>query len=533
MTACSTLALLAASSPALAESMKMIPPAPMSLTHYQTLKTSNPELLQKLTHFHAVAQAPQALPVANSVWRPLVHQPSFAAMSPLLLSDGSVLVGDANGSADGGTGESWYKLTPNIEGSYIAGTWTKLADMQAGYTPLYTASALLPDGRVIIEGGEYINGNAVWSGQGSIYDPVADSWSAVAPPAGMAMTSSIGDASGIVLADGTFMLSPVYQPASGPQQLFNAAKLTWTATGLNNKISNDEDSQALTRGDNILTTASYNNSKVGVGAELYDAKTGKWVVITKPPVQLWDKNGEIGPEVNMLNGAVFAFGSTLGHTAILNGRTWTIGPDMPIIGGQRYGMADAPATVLPSGKILAMGGPGYAATPSHFFLYDGKTFTQTADTPNAPGDSNFQGNMLVLPTGQILLTDQSGDIEIYTDPGAPVAGNAPKGISVPTTLSTGPIFTLKGSQLGGTTQGAAYGDDYQSATNYPIVRIINVATKHVFYARTFGFSTMAITPNAASTASFTLPAGIETGASKLEVIASGFASAPVAVTVTK
>ena len=81
-------------------------------------------------------------------------------------------------------------------------------------------------------------------------------------------------------------------------------------------------------------------------------------------------------------------------------------------------------------------------------------------------------------------------------------------------------------------QGAAYGDDYQSATNYPIVRIINTATKHVFYGRTFNFSQMSINLNASSTASFTLPAGIETGASKLEVIASGFASAPVAVTIT-
>ena len=40
------------------------------------------------------------------------------------------------------------------------------------YTPLYFASAILPDGRMIVEGGEYIGENPVWSNQGAIYNPV-------------------------------------------------------------------------------------------------------------------------------------------------------------------------------------------------------------------------------------------------------------------------------------------------------------------------------------------------------------------------
>ncbi len=404
--------------------------------------------------------------------------------------------------------------------------------MQAGYEPLYVASAILPDGRVIIEGGEYNNGDGVWSGQGSLYDPVANTWTPVSPPAGMGQTSSIGDANGIVLDNGTFMLTPVYTPPSGAQQLFNASTLSWTASGTNNVIGSDEASQSLLQNGRVLTTAAYDNSKKKTQAALYNYKNGYWARIGAPPVQLWDENGEIGPQVTMLNGDVFAFASTPGHTATYSkSGVWTAGPDMPIVDSKQYGMADAPATVLPSGRILAMGGPGYAQTTAHFFVYDGTSFTQTDDTPNAPTESDYQGNMLLLPTGQVLLTDQSGDVEIYTDPAAPVAGAAPTNVSVPATLKAGSTYTLRGAQLGGVTQGASYGDDYQSATNYPIVRITNNATGHVFYARTSNFSAMTVTPAARSTASFTLPAGVETGASRLFVVASGFASSPVAVTV--
>ena len=45
-----------------------------------------------------------------------------------------------------------------LYGSYQNGVWLLLPLPPAGYNPLYFASAVLPDGRVIIEGGEYNNG---------------------------------------------------------------------------------------------------------------------------------------------------------------------------------------------------------------------------------------------------------------------------------------------------------------------------------------------------------------------------------------
>jgi FG-GAP-like repeat len=79
--------------------------------------------------------------------------------------------------------------------------------------------------------------------------------------------------------------------------------------------------------------------------------------------------------------------------------------------------------------------------------------------------------------------------------------------------------------------GASYGDDYQSDTNFPLVQIVNNATGHTFFARTFNHSTRSVAVNAAVTTSFQAAAATETGASTLYVIANGIASAGTAIMV--
>jgi cell division septation protein DedD len=82
-------------------------------------------------------------------------------------------------------------------------------------------------------------------------------------------------------------------------------------------------------------------------------------------------------------------------------------------------------------------------------------------------------------------------------------------------------------------QAVAYGDDYQAATNYPLVRFTNNATHHVFYARTHSHSTMAVaTGSALVYTEFDVPIRIERGPSSLVVVANGIASKPVEVDVS-
>jgi hypothetical protein len=138
--------------------------------------------------------------------------------------------------------------------------------------------------------------------------------------------------------------------------------------------------------------------------------------------------------------------------------------------------------------------------------------------------------MLVLPTGQILFTDFFF-VSVYNPSGTYDLAWAPRIQSAPATVSPGGSYVISGHGFNGMSQGAAYGDDQQSATNYPLVRITNNATGHVFYSRTHDHSSMGVASGAFVSTLFDVPANEELGPSQLVVVANGIPSAPVAVTV--
>src|SRR5947199_7383971 len=127
---------------------------------------------------------------ASQTWEPLTNQPTFNPGVMLLLTDGTVIMHSEPNCLTCTTTDysSWYKLTPDSSGSYVNGTWTQVASLPATYSPLYHSSAVLPDGRLIIEGGEYLLSLdqtqfiPTWTAQGAIYDPVTNAWTMVAPP---------------------------------------------------------------------------------------------------------------------------------------------------------------------------------------------------------------------------------------------------------------------------------------------------------------------------------------------------------------
>ena len=198
-------------------------------------------------------------------WVPLKNLPSVGVTNPLLLTDGTVIV-QAIFTPD------WWRLTPDEYGNYANGTWSQIASMPGDYAPLFYASAVLPDGRVIVEGGEFLCGagcgDSVWSNRGAIYDPVANRWTAVAPPPGW---TGIGDAASVVLANGTLMLAT----CCGPQNaLLNAKTLTWTLTGKNKADSNNEEGWTLLPNGLVLTVDTGNPSDP-TNSEVYAPSTGR------------------------------------------------------------------------------------------------------------------------------------------------------------------------------------------------------------------------------------------------------------------
>jgi hypothetical protein len=139
-------------------------------------------------------------------------------------------------------------------------------------------------------------------------------------------------------------------------------------------------------------------------------------------------------------------------------------------------------------------------------------------------------NFLMLPTGQVMVVDQA-DAYVYNSTLSQVASWAPVISTAPTDVTSGTTYTITGKQLSGRTAGAYYGDDWQSFTNFPLVRVVNNASGQVVYANSTSISTFSIAQNVAGSFKFTLPSKAQTGAATLYVVASGSRSAGQAITV--
>jgi hypothetical protein len=460
-------------------------------------------------------------PITSS-WKAVKNQPTWQTDTALLLTDGTVMMHQYNSGI-------WWRLTPDITGSYVNGTFTQLASMQKNYAPLYFASQVLADGRVLVEGGEYNNLSQDETNLGNIYDPTTNTWTIVSPPSGW---STIGDSPAIVLPDGTFMMGQGGF-SSEKQVNFNATTLTWTAITGNGKADGfSEEGFALLPDGNVLTVDVSN----GTNSEMYNPSTQKFTSAGSTIASL-PNGGEMGPLLQRPDGSVVAFGASV-HTSMYSTSTglWTQGPDFP----NKDDMADAPAAILPDGNILVFTSPGvFTGTGTFYeFTYPGNTFVTAPNTATGTKLQSWQSRMLLLPTGQIMWIPASGsqplvhDVEIYSSQGTVNTAWKPTITSVPTTLTHGNSYTISGTQFNGFSAGGAYGDDAQFSTSYPIVRIKNKATKHVFYARTHDHSTMGIaTGSTTVSTTFDVPAGIETGASAIFVVANGIASAPKSVTI--
>jgi hypothetical protein len=408
---------------------------------------------------------------------------------------------------------------------------------------------------MIVEGGEYIGENAVWSNQGEIYNPVTNKWRSVAPPAGW---TNMGDAASEVLDNGTFMLQqPCNTCLTDPdpvvdQALLNAKTLTWTVIpGTGKEDPNDEEGYTLLPNGQVLTLDVWEG--IG-GTQVFNPATDTWLFAgdTAPggdPVDLWPVV-EIGPQVEMPGGNVFVVGAGTStqepptkcttdlptQTALYNYQAakWTAGPEIPAIDGQEMDSTDGPGSILPDGNVLFDVGACVYNAPMHFFVYHAasNTLTQVPDVPNAPNDAPYYTRLLALPNGQVLFNDGSNQMEVYTAGGKPSSAWAPsiKFLSS-TTLAPGGTYSLSGTQLAGLDQGATYGDDVQDNTNFPLVRITNSATGVVTYARTFGWTSVSVAAGTKSSTQFTLPPGTPAGKSTLVVVANGIASRPVTVTI--
>jgi hypothetical protein len=264
------------------------------------------------------------------------------------------------------------------------------------------------------------------------------------------------------------------------------------------------------------------------------------------PVNLVEASStEIGPAILLPDGRIFCTGAT-GYTALFTMPTivdqpgnWTIGPTFPTENGQQLIAKDAPASLLPNGKVLCTASPaagcdarfeGYCP-PTYFFEFDPRDGSLLpVPTPTNSTGPCFTGRMLLVPSGEVLFSNRTQDIEVYIPGGEPDPKWLPRITEFPEEIKAGQTYVLRGEQINGLSQACSYGDDAQMATNYPIVRVSNAANGSVVFFRTLNHSTMAVaTKNTSVTTNIQVPQSIQPGQWNLVVIANGIASDPKTV----
>ncbi len=470
----------------------------------------------------------------NGDWTVIAHRLPHGdgAQTMMLLSDGTVMVHGGSGNAS----RNFYELTPNAQGSYVHGSWTRMPRMKLAR--LYYNSDVLTGGKVLVVGGEYSGPYTAQTeiNRGEIYDPVAGTWTKIAP----FPQRYLGDAPTEVLADGSVLVA---SPTNSQTYIYHPSSNTWTQTGdmQFGDTSSEEDWVKLPDGS-ILTYDISSSIASGVPtAQRYVPALHQWVSAGQLPVALSSARVgyELGAGVLLPDGRAFYLGAT-GKTAFYSSPTaanptgsWTAGPVLPC----HLAAGDAPAAVLPNGDVLMALSPKIRAnpvtgahaiypSPTLIFEYNPASNRFTDVTPAGFGfrlTASFATTMLVLPTGHVLVCDDRGRIAVYTPGGSPEAAWRPAIDGI--VQDAGGTFTLTGTQLNGLSEGAYYGDDNEMASNYPIVQL-TACDGRVSYASTTGWQSLVATGSLVEHVNFTLPAAAGPGVYSVRAIANGIASAP-------
>ena len=377
----------------------------------------------------------------------------------LLLPNGNIIttvVDDPNAFWDDNCSALWNKLVPDSTGSYVNGTWVPMAPM--ANSRIYFSSWVLPNGKVYVAGGEFGAGSAM----AELYDPVADTWS---PIPGLDGQNSLADPNSAMLPDGRILQNSVF----GPNGI---GLLNYFYDPVSNSFSaappcpiNDDEASWVMLPDNSIIYESIGQTST----QRYIPSLNRWIPDASLPNNLYDVYGdETGAGLVLPDGRAFFLGSN-GNTAYYtptgdttNG-TWTAGPQIP----NNLGTPDAPAAMLPDGRILCTVSPVPNASgldslfhsPTYFYLFDYRTNSFTQIPAPGGGWSINQpcatGIMLNLPDGTILFgVEGFNQYYVYTPDSAPLAAGKPTIDTV--TENTCGQFMITGTLFNGISQGSAF-----------------------------------------------------------------------------
>jgi N-acetylneuraminic acid mutarotase len=408
-------------------------------------------------------------------WKAVNGSLSVARYSPMsiTLKDGRVMV----------LGGQTAELLDNVDiYNPVSATWSTAASMPE--ERMMATVTLLPDGKVLLAGGQGNGNNGDYHNAAWLYDPAYDTWS---------VTGSMHDArashTAILLPNGQVMVMGGQNSggALDTVEFYNLASGTWTPGPSLNMARYHHTATRLQDGT-ILVVGGQGTSTLS-STELYSPITGAWSTASGSlDAPHRDHTATLLP-----NGNVLIVGGNNGGTDYSDCQLY----DAAAKQWNTAGSLIAPrsyhtATLLSNGKVLVVGGR-YTGSPEPT-LRSTELYDPATDTWKEGGDlivGRYYHVASLLPNDLVLIAGGGqyapegatplGTSELY----GPSAGFSPvwrPGLGTPTAkviIGQALTLTLASDLRGKNYADGAGGGQNSSPSNYPLVQLRRVDNNQV------------------------------------------------------
>jgi len=425
----------------------------------------------------------------------------FGDVPSMLLPSGKILTGSLSSGLT-------YIYDP------IANTWSSSISKVYSDSSNEETWARMGDGRILTY--DIFRSNTAGTGYAERFDPTTNTWSSISPADGTATgtlpvlsSGAIGFEFGGILRlyDGRMFVIG----ANGHTALYNPSTNSWAAGpdtistlgGVSFLFSADDAPAAILPNGHVILAVD-----AGLGLASSGDTTAGSNIITGIPSTASLQTGWAVSGTGIPSGATIT--SVDSATQIhISGNATATGSGVAIQFGRTF---SKPTVILDYDPVAGTIVPVSPVIPD-------------ANLNNIP---SYVTRMLMLPTGQLLFSDSSNQLWVYTSDGDASPDLKPT-VSGVTSDGAG-LYTLTGTKLTGQSSGSSYGDDVESDEDYPIIRLVS-GSGIVYYARTTNWSPIGVgTGTTPQSVNFTLSGSIPTGAYSLIVSAAGISSDPVTFT---
>ena len=308
-----------------------------------------------------------------------------------LLPNGKVLIvgGETTGNAVTNSAEIYDP---------VAGTFS--ATLVNGYSSYGHTAVLLMNGKVLISGG--YNG-ATYIANSSLYDPVAGAFS-VTP----SMNSPRLNHTATLLPNGKVLISAGYNAGSlASAELYDPVANTYSVTGSLSQKRHAHSATLLPNGKVLVTCGTIDSGSTRVTAtELYDFNAGTFSATGSIPTGRLFAHIALMPNGNVIvAGGEDSTNASVTTTDVYDPVVGTFG----IAGALGTGRFGAAMTVLWNGAILVTGGISATSVfaSAELFTPTGSNRLGTFTTTGAMANARDQHTSLLLWNGKVLISGGS------------------------------------------------------------------------------------------------------------------------------